>query len=251
MRVQKTVLTPVLFWLWADWAYALLVLSSVMLRFYLFIWMVWWPVFISELRSHALTGIVAHCCVSLIFFLSVFLIWLTIVLGFFIMVLPSFWCHYCVMLPLEVRALCLVLFFVGLCCAACVALFTCCQACCLVLSFFLVSLCCAVCVVLSWGKLPCAFFSVSLCSSVFVVLFTCHQACWPSLQSTSVCNCQTVDSQFSVGGLYAIPSPLTSTTVDKISWILTLPPLPLLICLLSCWSHVSNTWALLTVYPRD
>ena len=125
-----------------------------------------------------------QCCVSLIFFPVCFLIWLTIVLWFFIMASPSFGCHFCVMLPLEVRALCLALFFVGLCCAVCVALFTCHKACCLVL-FFFVGLCCAVCVALSWGILPCAFFW-SAFALLSVALLTCHQACWPSLQSTSV-----------------------------------------------------------------
>ena len=100
-----------------------------------------------------------QCCVSLIFFPVCFLIWLTIVLWFFIMASPSFGCHFCVMLPLEVRALCLALFFVGLCCAVCVAL--------------------------SWGILPCAFFW-SAFALLSVALLTCHQACWPSLQSTSV-----------------------------------------------------------------
>ena len=173
MRVQKTILTPVLFWLWADWAYALLVLSSVMLRFYLFIWMVWWPVFISGLRSRALTGTVAHCCVSLIFFLSVFfnlVNYCAMVLhhGIAIILVP-FLCDASTGSESSVPCA----FFVGLCCAACVALFTCCQACCLVLFFFFCQplLCCLCCAVMRQAPLCfifCQPLLFCLCCTVYL-----------------------------------------------------------------------------------
>ena len=38
--------------------------------------------------------------------------------------------------------------------------------------------------------------------------------------------------------------PVTGDTLGKIFWILVLPPLPLLVLSLPCWSRVSDTWAL-------
>ena len=38
--------------------------------------------------------------------------------------------------------------------------------------------------------------------------------------------------------------PVTGDTLGKIFWILLLPPLPLLVLSLPCWSHISDTWAL-------
>ena len=145
-----------------------------------------WPCFVGkhtvfELCSRALTGTVAHALLFLFVWLVVSffpvcaLIWLTVVLELFIMTWPSFWYHFCVTFPLELRALCF---------------------------FCRPLLCWLCCTVYLKSGVQC---SVHLCATT---------AKRPNHSSVSV-DCTLP------------PPPFTSATVNEISWILALSPLPL------------------------